>query len=255
MPTRAEPAIPPDDPFESHFHREPRTGRTVSVIVLDRGASPAAQGVESGLRALLRARGREGDGVIVSLRASGGIGAAVEQGLAETRAPLVLVTATDQPWSDGHLAPLLDAIDRCDHVIGRRPGRSLGSWLTSLRWRVVFAVPVRDIHSPCRLHRREALAAIPLQSASSFAEVEGLAKATFLGHLIDEVPVPPLAAPPVVIDRADRRRVFRRPLFSRALAPPEQPQGEQEGNHAPEGEDQKRGADLADASAFQNDPA
>ena len=58
--------------------------------------------------------------------------------------------------------------------------------------RLIFAVPLRDVHSPCRLHRLDKLAAIPLQSASSFLDTEILAKATFLGHLIDEVAIPPL---------------------------------------------------------------
>ncbi len=65
-------------------------------------------------------------------------------------------------------------------------------WLASLPRRLVFAVPLRDVHSPCRLHRLEKLARIPFQSASSFLDMEILAKATFLGHLIDEVDVPPL---------------------------------------------------------------
>ena len=94
-----------------------------------------------------------------------------------------------------HLDPLLEAIDQADHVVGRRPA---GRWENGhavagrLPRRLVFAVPLLDVHSPCRLHRLEKLTAIPLQSGSSFLDTEILAKATFLGHLLDEVDVPPL---------------------------------------------------------------
>ena len=35
----------------------------------------------------------------------------------------------------------------------------LRRWLGGLAWRVLFAVPVLDPHSPCRLHRLSPLAA------------------------------------------------------------------------------------------------
>ena len=75
-----------------------------------------------------------------------------------------------------------------------RPGGRAGvlRWLGSLPRRLIFAVPVLDVHSPCQLHRVEKLAAIPLQSGSSFLDLEILAKATFLGHLLSEVEIPPL---------------------------------------------------------------
>ena len=91
---------------------------------------------------------------------------------------------------------------------GRAARRASSGGSASLPWGSVFAVPVLDVHSPCRLHRREKLAAIPLQSASSFLDVEILAKATFLGHLIDEVDVP--AAAPATVARAGLGRPGRR---------------------------------------------
>ena len=38
--------------------------------------------------------------------------------------------------------------------------------------RLIFAVPLHDVHSPCRLHRLEKLQAISLQSESSFLDPE-----------------------------------------------------------------------------------
>jgi hypothetical protein len=253
-PTDPEAAHPPDDPFEAHSHREPRSRAAVRVVVLDRGgAAPAqAEAVGAGLIALLKGHHRKADLRIVSVRDCGGIGPAIEQAAADCDSPLVLVTTASEPWTEAHLRPLLEAIDKCDHVLGRRPGHRWRQWLATLRWRIVFAVPVRDVHSPCRLHRREALAAIPLQSASSFAEVELLAKATFLGQLIDEVSVPPLAAPPPRIDPADVQRVFRHPCFRRDSAPPKQAQGEEKRDDRPDRQDDQRGRDLGEAGAFQD---
>src|SRR5438552_2711190 len=81
----------------------------------------------------------------------------------------------------------------------------------ALPWWLLFAVPILDVHCPCRLHRLEAMAAIPLQSSSGFVDVEILAKATFLDHLIDEVRVPALAALPARATWGDFVEVFRRP--------------------------------------------
>src|SRR5262249_10198314 len=138
--------------------------------------------------------GRAAEPRIVAIEGES-LGDALARGLAGAHLPLVLVTTAEEPWTPDHLKPLLEAIDHCDHVIGRRPvgGRERClRWLASLPRRLVFAVPLRDIHSPCRLHRLEKLAAIPLQSSSSFLDLEILAKATFFGHLIDEVDVPAL---------------------------------------------------------------
>ena len=109
--------------------------------------------------------------------------------------PLVLVTTAEEPWTNAHLDPLLEAINQCDHVVGRRPTVSRGELGRPARRAGAardLRGPLRDVHSPCRLHRLDKLAAIPLQSASSFLDTEILAKATFLGHLIDEVAIPPL---------------------------------------------------------------
>ena len=110
--------------------------------------------------------------------------------------PLVLVTAPLETLSPEHVEPLLKAIDLCDHAIGRRPastGKKILRWMGSLPRRLVFAVPVLDVDSPLLApSRREAAGLSRLQSASSFLNLEILAKATFLGHLLSEVDVPPV---------------------------------------------------------------
>src|SRR5258707_3887609 len=173
------------DPFEAHLRRDPLPGAAVRVIVLAPDDGPAAGRVARSLEELIAQRGRQVDSVVVS-GAGRGLNDALALGLEGAVAPLVLVTTAGEPWTAAHLDPLLDAINHCDHVVGRRqdgPTLRLRRWFGRLPWRLVFAVPVHDVHSPCRLHRREKLEAIPLQSASAFLDVEILAKATFFGQL------------------------------------------------------------------------
>ena len=171
--------------------------------------------------------------------------------------PLVLVTtARYEPWTAKHLDPLLEAIDKSDHVVGRRSDLPAGGFKSFVAWlirRLVFAVPLDDVHSPCRLHRLEKLAAITLQSGSSFLDVEILAKATFLGHLIDQVDVPPLPAD--IWNEgswADGGRVFKHPEFEVQSHPPEVAQGQGEGDDGPRGQDQHGAAHVVEGGAFEN---
>jgi hypothetical protein len=248
---------PEDDPFDRHFRREPLPGAGVRVVVLG-VAEETAPAVGAAIVALLSRLGRGAELRVEQPTSPGGLGAAIERGYAGSAMPLVMVVTSPCPPVEAHLKPLLQAIDHCDHVVGKRRldrFAALVRWLAALRWRALFAVPVKDVHAPIRLHRLEKLAAIPLQSASAFVDVELLAKATFLGHLIDEVAVPPLDAPQPRIDRQDLRRVFQHPEFVRRSAPPEQAQGQPEGDDRPGGQDQERSGDGGEPGAFEHHPA
>lgn len=241
------------DPYELHLHREPRRGAGVSVIAVRSSDGGGGEAVAESLRARVRSTGRAVESVVID-RDDAWPGA-LERAVAAATFPLIVITSAVAPWTDAHLKPLLEAIDKADHVVGCRPltfGGRLRRWLATRGSRWVFGVPVADVHSPCRIHRAEALRAIPLQSRSSFLDVEILAKATFLGHLIDEVPVPPLAASPATMSRADRRLVSRHPLFVRPSTPAEDPEGEHESAEGPGPEDQERGPDLADAGPLED---
>src|SRR5262249_17315261 len=155
--------------------------------------------------------------------------------------PLVLLTTALEPWTAAHLQPLLEAIDLCDHAIGRRiegsRWRTFCAWAGSIPRRLIFAVPVIDVHSPCQLPRLEKLRSIPLQPGSSFVDAEILAKATFLAHLLKEVPVPPMRGG--VFRRGwwrDLKTVLKRPRFRRgdwSSVPAEHPQGNVKGSNGP----------------------
>jgi hypothetical protein len=178
----------------------------------------------------------------------GNLSQAVRLGLEGAILPLVLITTARQSLTAAHLVPLLTAIDHCDHVIGRRPAgpvRTCARWLASIPRRFVFALPLFDVHTGCRLHRLEKLARIPLQSASSFLDVEILAKATFLGDLIDEVEVPPLDNRTWSAGAwTDWNLVFRHPLLAATSGPAKEPQGERECHDRPRGQNGECGAHL-----------
>lgn len=249
-----------DDPFEAHFHRDPMRRSGVRVVLLDEDGTAPNDSPPSELAALLRKLGRSCDVVVERTRDEGGYGRALECAIRNAPHALVLVTTARQGWTEAHLTPLLDAIDRADHVLGRRPrtGReraARAAW--GLLWRLLFALPVKDVQSPCRLHRLDKLAAIPIQSEGPFAEIEVLAKATFLGHLIDEVAVPPLepAGPRPRGRLRDFLTVFRKPTFVRDSIPTEQAQGQDEGDDGPGPQDQQGGRDISEPRPLEDHPA
>jgi len=210
-----------DDPFELHLRRDTRAGAAVDVLVFDAGRPERAAAIGERLAGLVRSKGREAGFAVIPSRAELGRGRAMAEVLSRTGRPLVLVTDAVEDWTDAHLAPLLEAIDRADHVVGRREvGPMTAAWRWLRKWPRIwlYAVPVHDPNSPVRLHRREALAAIPLQAESDFLDLEILAKATFLGQLIDEVPVPPLAGDDEgrngALRRHDAAELFRHPVFA-----------------------------------------
>jgi hypothetical protein len=213
-------SVDPNDPFDAHYRREPLAGAGIRIVLLTESSPETAVPILAPVVAWLEKEGR-----CVEVRTmrldprEGRRNDALQTALEGAALPLVLVTTAEESCTDAHLAPLLAAIDHCDHAVGKRPLTSwqrIGRWIGSLPRRIVFAVPVVDVHSPCQLHRREKLAAIPLQSRSSFLDVEILAKATFLTHLLKEVDVPPLCG---WISRkgwlTDLAMMLRRPHFKR----------------------------------------
>lgn len=244
----------PIDPWEAHFRREPLAGAAVAVILRE-GDDPAlTQQVALSLERLIRGRGRGFE--LAQIPADLSAAEAIRQGLAATASPLVLVTTAQQPWTAAHVEPMLKAINASDHVLGRRKTREGGGFrhfLARMVWRGVFAAPGVDTHSPCRIHRRDRLAALPLQSGSDFVDVEIMAKATFLGHLVDEVEVPPLDSPRPRVDWADVRLLLKQPVFVPRSGPPEDPKSDPESDDGPEAENPDRGGDVEPARAFKDD--
>lgn len=204
-------------PFDLHCRRDslPKAGARIVAIGFDRDRAAM---IAEGIADLLRKRGRDAEPWPVSI-GSCDFGATLSEGIKGAELPLVIVSTATEPWPEATLDALLEAIDKCDHVWGCRYIGIMGRivrFVAGAPRRVVFAVPVADVHAPCRVHRREALAAIPLQSSSSFLDVEILAKATFLGQLIDEARIDPLESiPPLSGGWNDAIAVFQKPIFKR----------------------------------------
>jgi hypothetical protein len=248
-------------PLDAMAKREPLPRAAVRVIVLAVDDPARAEQIGDGLVRLLSQRGRKATSVVVRPDVHGW-NRAFEHGLHGSDEPVVIATTATAPWSAAHLDPLLKAIDGRDHAIGCRPRPLLarfGRWLKSWPYRFLFAVPVADVYSPLRIHRREALAKIPLQSASRLVDVEILAKATFFVQTVEEVDVPDLPSIPVGPVGADLALLFSHPILRPEDAEPEgsgsrpaEPsEGQDEGSDSPGRED---GEGHEDVSLEQRGP-
>jgi hypothetical protein len=261
---------PPDEPLhplDAHAIREPlpKTAGIWAVVLTEDEAK--AEAVAEGLRRLLNGRGRPIKVVVEPYRHESRaerLGRAIR----DADLPIVLVTTATEPWTEAHFRPLIDALDRSDHVLGRRrralSGR-VARWLSTRLWSLLFAIPLKDVHSPCRLHRREALGLLPPQSSSRFLDVELLAKASFFAQLVDEEDIPPLPDSPGPRGFwGDFVDVFRKPVIRREpepepepepSAPAEDPQGDEEGGEGPGAEDQEVRADVERAGPLEDHPS
>jgi hypothetical protein len=251
------------DPFSAHARREPLKAAAVLVMVFDAGAPDRARQIANGLAGLLASRGRQTTTLVLPSRSDPGLGPVINQCVDQSSHPLVLITHAVDPWTAAHLDPLLEAVDSADHVLGRRPAalwtslkRAAGRWVRQ----AIYASPVIDVHSPCRIHRRDALAVIPLQSESSYVDVEIFAKATFLTQLIQEVKVPSLraddSAARAALWRHDRAQLLGKPRFRHAApvsGPAKDPQRQEKGDERPSGQNHQGRTDLDEPLAMQND--
>ena len=247
-----------DDPLSIHLRRDPLPDAGIRVVLLTGSSAETAAAIIVPLVERIGALGRAVEERVISVDERG-LAEALRRGLEGASLPLVLVTTAIEPWTADHLEPLLKAIDKSDHVVGRRDKSTAGSFKSFIGWlfrRLIFAVPLDDVHSPCRLHRLEKLLAVPLESGSSFLDIEILAKATYLGHLIDEVDVPPL--PCHVWETgwsSDRRRILKHPQFVVQSHPSEVAQGQRESPDGPRSEDQDGISHVVQSGTLENNLA
>jgi hypothetical protein len=259
-------ALPPDlsHPLDAFVHREPVQGAGVAVVVVVPAGDDPAQAPSAGEAIAAQLRGRQRVAMVLTPDLTPGRGQAIHRIGRGAEAPVVLVARTTSPLPESVLKALLDAIDRADHVWTRRPvaggwGGRLARWLRNLPARVVLALPVADPHAPFSVHRREKLAAIPLQSRSDFVDIELAAKATFLGHLIDQVDMPDIARPAPRADVRDRLAVLKHPTFRVEPDPPppsaplEDPKGDEERHDGPGRQDEQARPDLGQPGTLEHD--
>jgi hypothetical protein len=183
-----------------------------------------------------------------------GVGAALRAGVAAAQHPLVCWAPCDRRYAPELLKAFLERIDKVHLVVGARTGSRVPAMLRWLGWlyrwtlriafgveleplpgwlggrqrfaqlvlHVLFGLRLRDPACPMQLVRRAVLARVPLQSEGRFVHVEVLAKANFLGCMMDEAPIDwPEASVPERLRpmRADLRRLLKQPDFGPAPRP------------------------------------
>ena len=159
------------------------------VLVVDDGSSDAtAQLVERALR----------DNSAVRLLRHGtnrGYGEALRTGFEHAALDFVFFTDADNQFDMDELPLLLAWADDADCVAGYRKQRHdplvrrLNAWAWNRLVRVLFCVPVRDVDCAFKLFRRDALAAITIESGGAMINTEIMVKLSRAGRNTVEIGV------------------------------------------------------------------
>jgi glycosyltransferase involved in cell wall biosynthesis len=190
-----------------------------------------------------------------------GYGACLRTALAASTNPLVFYTSTDHSWQPSDLPRMLKSLDVRDEYTGKQVelvnGHRRGTvwppkrlWLNRIyrgfvrvafghspeprkgwlgasesrywwKCRLLFGLRVGDINSKFKLFRRSVLDRMEIQSDGEFVHAEILAKANFLGCMMDEVVLADRDPPPPAPDvRAEMWRVFHNPKFRSPVPTP-----------------------------------
>jgi len=183
-----------------------------------------------------------------------GFGACLRTALESSTQPVVFYTSADSGWHPSDLPRMLKSLDVRDEysgkqvelVNGHRRGTGLPpvrKWLSRVyrvfvrivfgywpepskgwlgnaerrfwwRCRILFGLRVGDINSKFKLFRRSVFDRMVIQSDGEFVHAELLAKANFLGSMMDEVVLAAQRVPgPLPEMRKEMWRVFRDAKF------------------------------------------
>jgi glycosyltransferase involved in cell wall biosynthesis len=194
-----------------------------------------------------------------------GYGACLRSALGASTHPLIFYTSADHSWQPADLPRMLKSLDirddytgkQVDIVNGHRRGTvwppkrlwlnriyrgfvriALGvtpeprkGWLGASesrywwRCRLLFGLRVGDINSKFKLFRRSVLDRMEIQSDGEFVHAEILAKANFLGCMMDEIVLADRDLPPPAPDvRTEMWRVFHNPKFRSPVPTPGLPE-------------------------------
>ncbi|MBO0699298.1 MAG: glycosyltransferase family 2 protein [Zavarzinella sp.] len=193
-----------------------------------------------------------------------GFGACLRTALAAATQPLFFYTSADHNWNHADLGRMLRSVEVTDEYTGKRveivnghrrgtalpPGpkwrNRLYRWFMRIvfgfwpepprgwlgaserrfwwRCRILFGLRVGDVNSKFKLFRRSVFDRIEVQSDGEFVHAELLAKANFLGCMMDEIVLADRDRPPPAPDvRKEMWQVFGNPKFRSPLpatAPP-----------------------------------
>ncbi|HEX3152235.1 MAG TPA: hypothetical protein VHR66_29445, partial [Gemmataceae bacterium] len=190
-----------------------------------------------------------------------GFGACIRTALEAASQPLFFYTSTDAGWTPSDLPRMLKSLAVQDEytkkfveiVNGHRRGTMLPAGRKRLNWvyrviirivfgylpdpprgwlgaaesrfwwkcRLMFGLRLGDINSKFKLFRRSVFNRMVLQSNGEFIHAEILAKANFLGCLMDEIILADRQSPPTQPDvRTEMWKVFHDPKFRSPVPTP-----------------------------------
>lgn len=162
---------------------------TYEVIVVDDGSSDrTAELVTECMGTNPRVR-------LVRHVTNGGYGQALRSGFAAAELDYVFATDADNQFDMNELPLLLGWADQADVVAGFRRVRQdpfmrrANAWAWNRLVRTLFCVPIRDVDCAFKLYRREALAAIDIETGGAMIATEIMVKLARRGAAIVEVGV------------------------------------------------------------------
>lgn len=223
-------------------------GRPYEFLIVDDGSLDGSR-VQADLLAARNARIR-----VLAHSERRGFGASLRTALAVATHSLFFYTSADHGWNPNDLTRMLKSLAVRDEytgkqveiVNGHRRGSAMPAGRRRLNWiwraivrvvfgympepprgwlgrseirywwkcRLLFGLRIGDINSKFKLFRRSVFDRMVLQSDGEFIHAEILAKANFLGCLMDEIVLSDRSVPPESPDAGrEMWRVFHDPLF------------------------------------------
>ena len=245
-----------------------KLNRSYEILLIDDGSTDSTRQLLDGTSDKVGLLGRIPHLKLITYSQRRGFGACIRDGLAASQHPLIFYTGCDHAYNPGDLKTLLHRIAETDPETGRkidvvngyRSGTPISGWRKwrgkiwrlfpriamglsvpplpgwlgtkahryRLLIRALFGVRIGDIDSKFKLFRKRLFDRIPIQSDGDFVHAEILAKANFLGCLMDELPIALRPGPfpahlespsPVPLGK-ELRRVFFHPDFGPAVIAP-----------------------------------
>lgn len=234
-----------------------KLGRPFEIVLINDGSTDATRNLTESLTKRLK------NLVVIDHPERRGYGASLKEGLAIVRHPLLFYTGLEAAYPPSDLRKLLQRLEevdpesglKLDMVNGYRSGTPVAGWRKwrgriwrgfqraalglpnsgprgwlgtsahryGLLIRALFGVRIGDVDSRFKLFRKSIFDRIPIQSEGDFVHAEILAKANFLGCVMDELPIGekpgPFRGHPEPPSPAPRGREMRRVFFQPDFGP------------------------------------
>ena len=167
----------------------PGIANDYEVIVVDDGSKDGTGAIADELA------GKDGHVRAVHHPVNRGYGGALKTGFRESRFELVFFADGDNQFDLREISKLLERIDGCDLVVGRRVDRKdpfhrkLNAHAWNLLVRILFGLRVKDIDCAFKLIKKRVLDSFVLEADGAMISTELLVRAHEAGFVIEQVPV------------------------------------------------------------------